>query len=128
PFPRVMTSCGGLIAPPEPAFRTVTTSADPAIRAIMKAPASLADLAIGGLIGWHLRGTPRGAVAGAPAALLHPAVIDVSAWWGQYESIYVLFGVLAFVLAVRGQSLLAAAAATAALITNPRALPLGAPV
>ena len=26
----------------------------------------------------------------AAIVLLHPAVIDVSAWWGQYESIYLL--------------------------------------
>ena len=31
--------------------------------------------------------------------LLHPAVIDVSACWGQYESIYVLFGLIAYLLA-----------------------------
>ena len=93
----------------------------------MKAPASLADLALGGLIAWHLRATPRWAVAGALVVLLHPAVIDVSAWWGQYESIYVLFGVLAFVLAVRGHSLFAAAALAAALMTKPQALPFLAP-
>jgi Gpi18-like mannosyltransferase len=37
-------------------------------------------------------------------------VIDVSAWWGQYESIYVLLAVVAFLLAARGHSLWAAAA------------------
>ncbi len=126
-FPPVMTYLWGLIAALEPAFRTVTTSADPAIRAIMKAPASLADLAIGGLIAWHLRATPRWAIAGALAVFLHPAVIDVSAWWGQYESIYVLFGVLAFVLAVRGHSALAAAAVAVALMTKPQALPFAVP-
>jgi len=126
-FPPVMTYLWGLIAALEPAFRTVTTSADPAIRAIMKAPASLADLAIGGLIAWHLRATPRWAIAGALVVFLHPAVIDVSAWWGQYESIYVLFGVLAFVLAVRGHSALAAAAVAVALMTKPQALPFAVP-
>jgi hypothetical protein len=126
-FPPVMVYVWGLLAAMEPAFRTVTTSADPAIRAIMKAPASLADLALGGLIAWHLRATPRWAVVGALMVLLHPAVIDVSAWWGQYESIYVLFGVLAFVLAVRGHSLPAAAALAAALMTKPQALPFLVP-
>jgi hypothetical protein len=117
----------GLLAALEPAFRTVTTSADPAIRAIMKAPASLADLAIGGLIAWHLRATPPWAVGAALLVLLHPAVVDVSAWWGQYDSIYVLFGVLAFILAVRGHSLFAAAAVAAALMTKPQALPFAVP-
>jgi hypothetical protein len=93
----------------------------------MKAPASLFDLAIGGLIAWHLRATPRWAIGGALLVLLHPAFIDVSAWWGQYESIYAFFGVLAFVLAVRGHSLFAAAALAAALMTKPQAIPFLVP-
>jgi Gpi18-like mannosyltransferase len=126
-FPPVMVYVWGLLAAIEPAFRTVTTSADPAIRTVMKLPASLADLALGGLIAWHLRATPRWAIAGAVLVLFHPAVVDVSAWWGQYESIYVLFGALAFVLAVRGHSLLAAAALATALMTKPQALPFVVP-
>jgi hypothetical protein len=126
-FPPVMAYIWGALAALEPAFRTVTTSADPAIRAIMKAPASLADLFLGALIAWHLRSTPRWAIAGALLVLLHPAVIDVSAWWGQYESIYVVFGVLAFVLAVRGHSLFAAAALGVAVMTKPQALPFLVP-
>ncbi len=126
-FPPVMAYIWSVLAAAEPAFRTVTTSADPAIRAIMKAPASIADLAIAGLIAWHLRATPKWAIGGALLVLLHPAVIDVSAWWGQYESIYVLFGVLAFVLAVRGHSLFAAAALAVALMTKPQAVPFIVP-
>ncbi len=126
-FPPVMVYVWGLLAAVEPAFRTVTTSVDPAIRAVMKAPASIADLALGGLVAWHLRATPRWAILGGLAILLHPAVIDVSAWWGQYESIYVLFGAIAFVLAVRGHSLWAAAALAVAVMTKPQALPFVVP-
>jgi hypothetical protein len=126
-FPPVMTDIWGVLAAIEPAFRTATTAADPAIRAIMKAPASLADLAIGLIVIWHLRATPRWALLGGAAILLHPAVIDVSAWWGQYESIYVLGGVVAFVLAVRGHSSWAAAALGVALMTKPQALPFLVP-
>jgi len=126
-FPPVMAYIWGALATLEPAFRTVTTSADPAIRAIMKAPASLADLALGAVVVWHLRATPRWALLGGAAILLHPAVIDVSAWWGQYESIYVLGGVVAYVLAVRGHSLWAAAALAVALMTKPQALPFLVP-
>jgi hypothetical protein len=79
------------------------------------------------VIAWHLRSTPRWAIGAALAVLLHPAVIDVSAWWGQYESIYVLGGVVAFVLAVRGHSLWAAAALAVALMTKPQALPFLVP-
>jgi hypothetical protein len=126
-FPPVMAYVWGALAAVEPAFRTVTTAADPAIRAIMKAPASLADLAMGLIVIWHLRATPRWALIGGAAILLHPAVIDVSAWWGQYESIYVLGGVVAYVLAVRGHSLWAAMALGVALMTKPQALPFLVP-
>jgi Gpi18-like mannosyltransferase len=117
----------GILAAIEPAFLTVTTSADPVIRAVMKTPASLADVAIAIILAWHLRSTPRWAPLAAAAVLLHPAVIDVSAWWGQYESIYVLFGVIAFVLAVRGHSSWAAVALGVALMTKPQALPFLVP-
>ncbi|GAC1671928.1 MAG: hypothetical protein NVS9B8_14930 [Candidatus Limnocylindrales bacterium] len=126
-FPPVMAYVWAALAALEPAFRTVTTSADPAIRAIMKVPASLADLALGLVVVWHLRATPRWAILGSAAILLHPAVIDVSAWWGQYESIYVLGGVVAYVLAVRGHSLWAAGTLAVALMTKPQALPFLVP-
>jgi Gpi18-like mannosyltransferase len=126
-FPPVMAYVWGVLAFLEPAFRTVTTSADPAIRAVMKAPASIADLALAVVVAWHLRGTPRWAVAGALAIALHPAVIDVSAWWGQYESIYLLGGAVAYVLAVRGHSSWAAVALGVALMTKPQALPFLVP-
>jgi Gpi18-like mannosyltransferase len=122
-FPPVMVYVWGVLAALEPAFRTVTDGADPVVRAIMKTPASLADITIGLLVAWELRGRPRWAVVAGLGILLHPAVIDVSAWWGQYESIYVLFGLIAFMLAVRGHSLAAATLLGVALMTKPQALP-----
>ena len=126
-FPPVMVYLWGLLAAIEPWFRTVMDAADPAIRSIMKLPASLADIALGGLVAWELRSRPRWALAAGLGILLHPAVIDVSAWWGQYESIYVLFGLDAYLLAVRGQSLPAAAVLAVALMTKPQALPFIVP-
>ena len=126
-FPPVMVYMWGALGAIEPGFRTATTAADPAIRSIMKAPASLADLALGLIVVWHLRETPRWALLGGAAIIFHPAVIDVSAWWGQYESIYVLGGVIAYMLAVRGHSLWAAAALGIALMTKPQALPFLVP-
>jgi hypothetical protein len=126
-FPPVMVYIWGVLAAIEPAFRTVTTAADPAIRAVMKAPASIADLALGLVVIWHLRATPRWALLGGAAILLHPAVIELSSWYGQYESIYVLGGVVAYVLAVRGHSLGAAAVLGVALMTKPQALPFLVP-
>ena len=61
---------------------------------LMKTPASLADLGLAALLVYALpRDRPLlGGRSRAAIVLLHPAVIDVSAWWGQYETIYLLFG------------------------------------
>jgi hypothetical protein len=106
----------------QPALATVTDSADPGIRALMKLPASLADLGLAAIVVFALRDRPRWAIAGAAAILLHPAVIYVSAWWGQYESIFLLFGLGAVVAAVNGRNGLAAALVAAAMMTKPQAL------
>ena len=100
----------GVLAAIEPAFRTVTDSSDPWIRALMKVPASLADLGLAVLMVYAFRATPFWAVVTAAIVLLHPAVIDVSAWWGQYESIYLLSALAALVFALNGRNGLAAAA------------------
>jgi Gpi18-like mannosyltransferase len=63
-------------------------------------------------------------VIGAASILLHPAVIDVSAWWGQYESIYMLSALAAAVLAINGRNGWAAAAIAISVMTKPQALPL----
>jgi hypothetical protein len=126
-FLPVMVYVWGLLAAIDPAFRTAMTAADEAIRVVMKSPAVIADLGLGAVVAFHLRATPRWALLGAALVLFHPAVIDVSAWWGQYESIYMLFGAAAFVLAVRGDSLWAAAALALALMTKPQALPFAVP-
>ncbi len=65
----------------------------------MKVPASLADIGLALLVAYALRSRPWWAVIGAAAILLHPAVIDVSAWWGQYESIYLLSALAAVIFA-----------------------------
>jgi Gpi18-like mannosyltransferase len=121
-FPPVMVYVWWLLGVIEPALRTTVTSIDPIVRVVMKAPANLADLGIAVAIAWHLRSTPRWAVLGALGFAFSPAVLDVSSWWGQYESMYVLGGVIAFVLAVRGHSLLAAVAIGIAVSTKPQAL------
>ena len=85
-FPAVMAWIWGALAAVEPAFRTVTDSSDPAIRALMKVPASLADLGIAAAVGWWFRDRPWAALAAVAAVLLWPVTWYVSAWWGQYES------------------------------------------
>ncbi|MDQ2966376.1 MAG: hypothetical protein M3R57_11060 [Chloroflexota bacterium] len=126
-FPPVMVYIWGLLAAIEPAFRTVTDASDPGIRALMKVPACLADLGLALGVAWVLRSRPTWAVAGALGIALHPAVIDVSAWWGQYESIYVLIALVAYLLAVGGHPGWAAVALAFAVMTKPQALPLLVP-
>ena len=122
-FPPVMAYVWGILAVIQPAFQTVTDASDPAIRALMKVPASLADIGLAALALYALRDRPRWGIVAAIAILLHPAVIDVSAWWGQYESIYLLFALAAVVFAINDRNGFAAAALALALMTKPQALP-----
>jgi hypothetical protein len=126
-FPAVMAWVWGALAAVEPAFRTVTDASDPAIGALMKVPASLADLGIAVAVGWWFREKPWAAVAAMGAVLVWPVTWYVSAWWGQYEAIYVLPAVLAL-LAARGRhASLAAALLAVSLMTKPQALPFLVP-
>lgn len=122
-FGPVMGYVWAVLAAIQPAFAAATDASDPALNALMKVPASLADAGIAGLVVVALRERPRWAVAGAAAVLLHPAVIDVSAWWGQYESIYVLPGMAGLLAASRGRNGLAAALLAVSLATKPQAIP-----
>jgi hypothetical protein len=126
-FPPVMVYIWGLLAALQPAFQTVTDGSDPAIRALMKLPATVADLGLAAVAAYALRAQPRWALIAAAAILLHPAVIDVSAWWGQYESVYLLPALAAAVLAINGRNGWAAAAIAVSLMTKPQALPLLVP-
>jgi len=126
-FPAVMAYIWGVLALIEPAFRTVTDSADPWIRTLMKIPASVADVGMALLLVYAFRSRPLWAVVAAAVVMLHPAIIDVSAWWGQYESIYLLFALAAVIFAVNGHDLVAAAALAICLMTKPQALPFVLP-
>jgi hypothetical protein len=118
----------GLLAAVDSGFRTATDASDTGLRMLMKVPAVAADLGLALLVAYALRDRPRWAVIGAAAILLHPAVIDVSAWWGQYESVYALAALAAAILAINGRTGWAVAALTVALLTKPQALPLLVPL
>ena len=126
-FPPVMVYVWAALAAVEPAFRTATDASDPAMRALMKVPASAADIGIALLVAYTFRERPRWAIAGAAVILFHPAMIDVSAWWGQYESIYILPALAAAILAIHGRNSWAAFAIAIAIMTKPQALPLLVP-
>ena len=127
PFPPVIAYIWGLLAAVEPGFRTATDSTDLTIRVLIKLPPTLADFALALLVGYALRDRGRWAAIGAVAFILHPAVFDVSAWWGQYESIYLLFALAATVLAINGRNGWAAALIALSVMTKPQALPMLAP-
>src|SRR3954453_221298 len=126
-FPAVMAWVWGVLAAIQPVFRTVTDSSDPAIRALMKVPASLADLGIAAAVGWWFRDRPWVAIAAVAAVLLWPVTWYVSAWWGQYESIYVLSAVLAVLAARARRPALVAVLVAISLMTKPQALPFAVP-
>lgn len=122
-FGPVMAYVWTLLATVQPAFATVADGSDPAIRVLMKLPATLADFGLAGLAGYALRDRPRWAVIGIAAVMLHPVVFYVSSWWGQYESIFALLGLAAAISAMNGRNGLAAALVAAALMTKPQAIP-----
>ena len=54
--------------------------------------------------------------------MLHPAIFYVSAWWGQYESIFVLSALGAVVAAMHGRNGVAAGLVAVSLMTKPQAV------
>ena len=126
-FGPVMGYVWWLIGSLDPSFARVTDASDPLLNALMKVPASLADLGMAGVAAWALQDRPRWAIVGAVVILLVPATWYVSAWWGQYESIYVLPALAAVVAATRGRNGMAAALFAVALATKPQAIPLALP-
>ena len=121
-FPPVMVYVFWALGLVEPAFRTVSDASDPTIREVLKLPASLADAGLALGVAYLVRDRPRWAIAAGLGVLLSPVVIYTSAWWGQFESIYVLAGLVAAILAIGGRPYLAAVALGVALMAKPQAL------
>ena len=126
-FGPVMAYVWGVLAAIEPGFRLATDGSDAGIRVLMKLPPTLAEFGMAGLIGFALRERPQWATIGAAAILLHPALIYLSAWWGQYESVYLLSALAATVLAIHGRNGWAALLIAVSVMTKPQALPLLVP-
>jgi len=123
-FGPVMAYLFRLIGLLVPAFQVPTDATDPVAAAAVKLPASAADLALAVLVAWALRDRPRYAIAAALGIALVPVTWYVSSWWGQFEAIYALFGLLAAILVVRGHWALGGIALGLALATKPQAIPL----
>lgn len=123
-FGPVMAYIWSLLAAVEPGFETVTDAADPGIRALMKLPAAVADLGLAALAAFALRDRPRWATATAAAVLLVPVTWYVSAWWGQYESVFVLPALAGLIAAAGRRNGVAAVLLAVSLATKPQAIPL----
>lgn len=125
-FPPVIPWIWWILGLAWPGLATATPG-DPAALALMKLPASAADLAMAAVVGFALRARPGWAVAGALAVLTVPTTWYTSALWVQFESLFVLPMLVGWVLVVRGQAGWAAVAIGVGLMTKPQALPLIVP-
>ena len=126
-YPPVMVFVWWVLGATDPAFRTAVDSSDLTLRVLMKVPASLADVGIALAVAYWYRKVPAAAVAAAAVILFTPAIWYASAWWGQYESIYVLPAVLAVLAARADRPGLAAVLLAASLMAKPQALPFLVP-
>ena len=126
-FGPVMAFVWWLLGALDPAFRTATGSSDLGIRILMKLPATIADFGIAAAVVFWFRSRPALAIIGAVGFLLVPATAFVSAWWGQYESIFTLAVLLALLFARADRDGLAVVALTVAVMTKPQAAPLAIP-
>ncbi len=126
-FPPVMVYVLWVLAHLVPAFGTAADAGDLAARIAIKAPAAAADLGLALGVGYLLRERPRWAIGAALVVAFVPLTWYVSAWWGQFESIYVLLGLLAAILVLADHPIAAAAALGLAVMTKPQALPFLVP-
>jgi Gpi18-like mannosyltransferase len=126
-FGPVMAFVWWLLGTLDPAFRTATGSSDLGIRILMKLPGTIADVGIAAAVLFWFRSRPALAIIGAVGFLLVPATAFVSAWWGQYESIFTLAVLLALLFARADRDGLAVVALTVAILTKPQAAPLAIP-
>jgi Gpi18-like mannosyltransferase len=126
-FPPVMAYVFGLVGQLAPVFATATDASSDAARIALKLPAVVADLGLVLGVAFLLRRRPGWAVVAAWLVALVPVTWYLSAWWGQFESIYVLFGLLAAILAIEGRFGLSAVVLAIAVMTKPQALPIALP-
>jgi Gpi18-like mannosyltransferase len=94
------------------AVAAISSWADPALedearlRAVLRGPAYLADVAIALLLFWEGRRLlePRGGVAAAALYFLNPATVYLTGYWGQTDSIHACFALGACVALNRRRS------------------------
>lgn len=93
------------------------------IQVMMKLPAILADVGIGWLIYRFLkRKKKKDALKWTAAFLFNPAVFYLSAFWGQIESLVLLFVLLATILLLKRKAVFGAGTYILSLLVKPLAL------
>jgi Gpi18-like mannosyltransferase len=126
-FPPVMAYVFWAVGQVAPVFGAAVDASTDAARVALKTPAVVADLGIAVGVAFLLRHRPRWAVLAAWIVAVFPLFWYLSAWWGQFESIYVLVGLLAAILAIEGRMGLSAIVLAIAIMTKPQALPIAIP-
>jgi hypothetical protein len=126
-FPPVMAYLFWALAHVVPAYATAQDAADAVVRVAIKVPASIADIGLVLGVAWLFRERPRLAVFGGLLVAFVPLTWYVSAWWGQFESIYVLLGLIAAILVTEDRPIPGAMVLGLAVMTKPQALPFLVP-
>ncbi len=126
-YPALVPWIWGGLSLVQPALRASADMSDPTVFGALKVPGVVADIGLALAVGYGLRARPRWAFAAAAALLLHPALIHISAWWGQFDSIYGLAAVVAWLLISAGRPGWAAMALAAMVTTKPQAVVLLVP-
>ncbi len=98
----------------------------PIFSSLLKMPAILADIATALLIFLIVRkyGSFRLAFISMISYAFNPAIIYDSAIWGQVDSVYTLFFMLALMLFVSGKQMLSGVSMALAILTKPQSLVL----
>ncbi|MEI7742397.1 MAG: hypothetical protein WCK58_01465 [Chloroflexota bacterium] len=125
--PPVIAATWALLGALEPAFRTAADATDPAIRALLKVPASIADIGIAAAALWWFRDRPGAALVAVAVALLWPAGWYLSSWWGDIDALWILPAVIALLAARAGRPVLVAAFLALAVAAGQQAMVLVVP-
>ena len=123
----VLVAVFGLLAHTVSGFATATDASDLVVRVALKLPPLVADCASAAGVYLLAGGRRQGRAGAAIAVLVVPATWYLSAWWGQYDSIYVALALWVAVFAVRDRRVAAGILLGLAMMTKPQALFLAVP-
>jgi Gpi18-like mannosyltransferase len=126
-YPPVMVYVLWALAHLVPTYGTAVDASTVAARIALKTPAAVADLGLALSVAYLLRERPRWAIGAALAVAFVPLTWYLSAWWGQFDSIYVLLGLLTAILVLADHPIAGAAVLGLAVMTKPQALPFLVP-